>query len=125
MGKVLPHLSTFRSAGDLVFVSGQMAFGPDGTILKAGVREQTIACIDRIAVALAATGLTLQHVVKTTVWLTRTEDFGSFNAAYAECFPGVPPTRSTVRADLMLEALVEIEAIASRVALEAQWYLHR
>jgi 2-iminobutanoate/2-iminopropanoate deaminase len=120
LGKVLPHLSLSRSAGNLVFVSGQMAFGPDGAILKAGVREQTIACIDRIAVVLCAAGLTLQHVVKTTVWLARTEDFGSFNAAYAECFPGVPPTRSTVRADLMLEALVEIEAIASRVALEAQ-----
>jgi 2-iminobutanoate/2-iminopropanoate deaminase len=116
MGKVLPHLSLFRSAGDLVFVSGQMAFGSDGAVLRGGVREQTITCIDRIAVALGAAGLTLQHVVKTTAWLARTADFQSFNAAYTECFPGVPPARSTVRADLMLEALVEIEAIASRDA---------
>jgi 2-iminobutanoate/2-iminopropanoate deaminase len=50
------------------------------------------------------------------VWLRRAEDFAAFNAAHAERFPVDPPARSTVRADLMVDALVEIEAVAQRPA---------
>jgi enamine deaminase RidA (YjgF/YER057c/UK114 family) len=50
--------------------------------------------------------------VKTTVFLTRVEDFAAMNKVYANYFPKEPPARSTIRAELMLDALVEIEAIA-------------
>ena len=59
-------------------------------------------------------GLSIEHVVKVTVWLTHIEDFAGFNAAYIEFFGGHRPARSTVRSDLMLPgARVEIEAIAT------------
>jgi 2-iminobutanoate/2-iminopropanoate deaminase len=113
MPNVVPHFSPSRRAGDLVFVSGQMAFGPDRQIVSGGVREQTQRCIANIGAILAQSGLTLAHVVKSTVWLARVRDFAEFNDTYALAFSGVPPARSTVRADLMLaEALVEIEVIA-------------
>jgi 2-iminobutanoate/2-iminopropanoate deaminase len=50
--------------------------------------------------------------VKTTVFLTRVEHFAAMNRVYATFFPNDPPARSTIRAELMLDALVEIEAIA-------------
>ena len=113
---VVPHYSASRSAGDLVFVSGQLPFGPGRKVVGTGIREQTAQCLDNIAAILKAEGLGLEHVVKTTVWLRRVEDFAEFNAAYAERFPTNPPTRSTVRADLMVDALIEIEVVALRPA---------
>jgi 2-iminobutanoate/2-iminopropanoate deaminase len=115
MPEVTPHFSPSRNAGNLVFVSGQMPFAAGGRIVGGGIREQTAQCIANIERILAQSGLTLAHIVKSTVWLARTTDFADFNEAYAQSFPGTPPARSTVRADLMVEgALVEIEAVASR-----------
>lgn len=115
MSTVVPHLSVSRQIGELVFVSGQLPFGADRKIVSGGIQQQTQQCLVNLAAVLAQSGLTLGHVVKTTVWLTRTSDFVEFNQAYAKAFPGTPPARSTVRADLMIaDALVEIEAIASK-----------
>ena len=63
---------------------------------------------------LVLEGLSLQDVVKVTIWLTDAADFGGFNAAYSDFFGDHRPARSTVRSDLMLPgANVEIEAIAA------------
>lgn len=113
---ITPALSPAMPAGDLIFLSGQLAFGADGAIVApddvAGQTEQVLANLGRV---LAGFGLDLSDVVKTTVWLTDTADFPSFNAAYATRFGSHRPARSTVRADLMLPgARVEIEAVAKR-----------
>lgn len=111
-----PHFSPARQAGDLVYVSGQMAFAHGYTLVPGDVAEQTRQCLRNVEAALAPAGLSLDHVVKTTVWLARCEDFAAFNAAYAGVLGArTPPSRSTVRADLMVPgALVEIEAVALR-----------
>lgn len=112
--KKMPHFSSIRVAGSMAYVSGQMAFAEGFTLVSGGVVEQTHQCIRNIETALSTAGLSLDNVVKTTVWLSRTEDFTAFNAAYAQALGDrTPPSRSTVRADLMVPgALVEIEAIA-------------
>ncbi len=111
-----PFFSPSRREGELVFVSGQMAFDPQWRIAGDTVAEQTRHCLGRIGEILAAEGLGLADVAKTTVWLSRVDDFAEFNRSYAACFDpaaGPAPARSTVRADLMVPgALVEIEAIA-------------
>jgi 2-iminobutanoate/2-iminopropanoate deaminase len=109
-----PHFSPVRVAGSLAYVSGQMAFSSGYTLVQGGVAEQTRQCMRNIEAALAPVGLSLDDVVKTTVWLTRSDDFTAFNAAYADALgTRTPPSRSTVRADLMVPgALVEIEAVA-------------
>ncbi len=96
-------------------MSGQLPFGPDMSIKGEDVAAQTHVCVDNIAQLLAEHGLDLSDVTKTTIWLKRVEDFAAFNHAYAAAFPGpYLPTRSTVRADLMVPgALVEIEALAT------------
>ena len=113
---VAPALSPAVSAGDLIFLSGQLAFGADGTIVApddvARQTEQVLANLNRV---LTSFGLDLSDIVKTTIWLTDTADFPTFNAAYAASFGSHRPARSTVRADLMLPgARVEIEAVARR-----------
>src|SRR4051812_4723989 len=99
-------------AGDFVFVSGQLPFGPDGLMVQGGIEVQTRAVLTNIQKTLERTGCTLADIVKNTIWLTDTRDFVGFNKVYAEFFPKDPPARATVRADLMLDAKIEIESVA-------------
>jgi 2-iminobutanoate/2-iminopropanoate deaminase len=63
---------------------------------------------------LEASGVTLTHVVKTTVFLKDMNDFAAMNEVYARYFTAAPPARSTVQAArLPKDALVEIDLIAS------------
>lgn len=105
-------LSPAVRAGDYVFVSGQVPVGADGEIVPGGIAGQTTQVLENIARVLSMAGCTLADVVKTTVWLKRAEDFAGFNAAYAPFFPKDPPARSTAESRLMIDILVEIEAIA-------------
>jgi len=106
-------LSAAMRAGDFIFVSGQVPFDADFNIVGDDIETQTRAVLDRLKQTLAAAGCDLADVVKTTVWLTHVQDFGRFNAVYADYFGDAPPARSTVRADLMGPGLlVEIEAVA-------------
>src|SRR3546814_9813433 len=116
-----PHFSMFRRAGELVFVSGQMAFGAGFSIVGDDVAAQTRTCLEHIERQLSAAGLTARDIVKTTVWLARVEDFPAFDAAYGAFFGDIVlPARPTVRADLMVPgALVEIEAVASHAGAQA------
>ena len=64
---------------------------------------------------LAASGSSLEQVLKTTVFLADMNEFAAMNAVYAEFFPSAPPARSTVQvARLPRDVRVEIEAIAVR-----------
>ncbi|HYE52459.1 MAG TPA: RidA family protein [Azospirillaceae bacterium] len=110
-----PHLAPFTRVGDLLLLSGQLALGPDDRIHGGTIEAQTDLVLDRISMVLQGEGLTLADVVKTTVWLVRTDDFSAFDRTYAARFGSHRPARSTVRADLVLPgALVEIEAVAAR-----------
>lgn len=99
-------------AGDFVFVSGQIPFGPDGAIVRGGIEAQTRVVLEAIAKTLEEAGCTMADVVKNTIWLEDTRDFAGFNKVYAEFFAEDPPARATVRSDLMLDAKIEIEALA-------------
>ena len=112
-GSIAPLSAAYAGAG-LLFTSGQLAFDEEGRLHTGDVAEQTRLCLENIRRLLAAESLSLHNVVKVTVWLTDTLDFGGFNAAYSEFFGDHRPARSTVRSDLMLPgAKVEIEAIAA------------
>jgi len=110
-GNRLPFSKAVR-AGDFVFVSGQIAMGPDGEVIAGGIVEQTHKTLENVQAILAAAGLTLTDVVKATVWLDDARDFSSFNRVYAKYFDGHLPARSCVRAQLMSACKVEIEVIA-------------
>lgn len=103
-------------AGDLVFCSGQVPLDPKTMKLVEGdVAAQTQQVFKNLIAVLVAADVSLQQVVKTTVFLQNMNDFSEMNAVYAECFGEHKPARATVEvAKLPLGARVEIEAIASR-----------
>lgn len=112
-GGTMPLSKAVRT-GDYVHLSGQIAFRPDGSVLSGDIETETRAVLDIISATLEEAGCTLADVIKTTVWLSDARDFSRFNAVYAEYFPTEPPARSTIRAELLLDVKVEIEAIAYR-----------
>ena len=102
------------AAGPFVFCSGQIPLQPEtGTLIEGDISSQTERVLQNIAAVLRSHGLGMEHVVKTTVFLTDLSHFGEMNAAYARYFPNDPPARSTIQvAALPKGANVEIEAIA-------------
>ena len=101
-------------AGGLLFCSGQVALDPDtNTFVGGDVAAQTRRAFANVRAVLAAAGLDLGAVVKTTVFLDSMDDFQAMNAVYAEAFGDHRPARSTVAVDgLPLGALVEVEVVA-------------
>lgn len=112
---LLPPLSPAREAGDFLFVSGQLPRNADGQMVGGGITEQASRAIDNLAAVLARHDMTLDNVVKTTVWLTDAALAGEFNAVYRARLAEPFPARSTVVSGLLADgALIEIEAIAHK-----------
>jgi 2-iminobutanoate/2-iminopropanoate deaminase len=110
-----PYSQAIR-AGDFVFLSGQIGIDPAvGKITAKDAVGQTAQALKNIRAILTAAGLTPEHVVKTTIFLSDMNDFAAVNDAYGEFFHDDPPARSTVAVSrLPMDAKVEIEAIAMR-----------
>ena len=108
-----PYSQAIR-AGELVFVSGQLALRPGETELSGGtIEEQTEQVLANLRAILEEAGSSLDRLVKTTVFLQSLGDFAGMNEVYARHVGDRPPARSTVEvAALPSGALVEIEAIA-------------
>ncbi len=113
-GKSQIPLSPAVRAGDLVYVSGQVPTDRSGAVVPGGVEEQTRQVMENIKAALALAGCEMSDVVKCLVILTDASEFGAFNKVYASYFPKDPPARTTLKAGLMMDIKVEIEAIAYR-----------
>ncbi len=107
--------------GDLLFCAGQIPLDPaSGEISCADVAGQTERVVENIKAVLAANAMTLADVVKTTVFLTKMEDFAAMNEVYARHFTQPFPARSTVAVvALPRGAKVEIEVTAARGAAKA------
>jgi 2-iminobutanoate/2-iminopropanoate deaminase len=109
-----PYSQAVRVDG-FIFCSGQVGLDPKtGQLVAGGVAEQTRQVLDNLTAVLAAAELTLEAIVKTTIFLIDIADFAAVNAVYGERMGTPPPARSTVAvAALPLGARVEIEAIAA------------
>jgi 2-iminobutanoate/2-iminopropanoate deaminase len=100
-------------AGNLLFVAGQGAFDDDGNFVgKGDIREQTRVTLDRVRRVIAEAGGDLSNVVSATVFLTDLAEFAAYNEAWVEAFGDHRPARATVRADLLFDMMVEVQAIA-------------
>ena len=102
-------------SGNYIFLSGQVGRKHDATELEEGVAAQTRQTILNIKAVLAEKNLTLDNVVKTSVFLADMNDFAEMNGVYAEFFDeSTAPARTTVQvAALPLAADVEIDVMAS------------
>lgn len=108
-----PYSQAVRING-MLFMSGQIPLDPGTMQLVEGtIQMQTERVLENLKAVLAAAGLSLEHVVKTSVFLKNLSEFPQMNEVYARYFPTNPPARSTVEvAKLPRDVQVEIDAIA-------------
>ena len=97
-----------------VFCSGQIPLDPDTMeLVGATIDEQTDRALSNLSEVLQAAGSSLQHVVKTTVFLADMNDFAAMNKVYEKHFGEHRPARAAVQAAALPKFCnVEIECIA-------------
>jgi len=100
-------------AGDFLYTAGMGPIDPaTGEVVGDDVATQTRQVLDNLRAVLAAHGLTLDDVVKSTVHLQELRrDFAAYDEVYRSCFTPPFPVRTTVGSDLM-NILVEIDFVA-------------
>ena len=111
-----PYSQAVDSGAGLVFLSGQLPIDPaTGAFPEGGIQAQTRQSLRNVQAILAAAGLSLAHVVKTTVFLSDMDDFAAMNEVYATFFAEPFPARSAVAVKALPKgALIEIECIAAK-----------
>jgi len=109
-----PYSQAVR-CGRFLFCSGQIPLTPEsGQVVTGDIATQTRRVMDNIASILRTDGMTLDSIVKTTIFLTNLGDFQTVNETYGSYFEQDPPARSTVQVSALPRgANVEIEVIAA------------
>ncbi|MDE6415722.1 MAG: RidA family protein [Duncaniella sp.] len=101
--------------GNMVYCSGQIPINPATGEIPEGIKAQTAQAIANVKAILAEAGLTIDNVVKTTVFLADMSLFGEMNEVYGAEFTEPYPARSAVAVrELPKQVLVEVEVIAAR-----------
>jgi 2-iminobutanoate/2-iminopropanoate deaminase len=98
--------------GDFVYLSGVIAFLPDGSVSTGPIEVQTKIVLDTLQGILKKAGCAMSDVVKCGCTLQDARDFGGFNTVYATYFPKDPPVRTTAVATHVLDGRVEIDCLA-------------
>jgi 2-iminobutanoate/2-iminopropanoate deaminase len=108
-----PYSPALR-AGNLLFVSGQIALDPaTGNLVPGDVTAQAEQVMKNLSALLAAGGATFADVVKTTIYLADLGDFAAVNEVYGRHLGSPAPARATVEVPrLPKDARVEIDAVA-------------
>ncbi|GAI44134.1 unnamed protein product [marine sediment metagenome] len=103
------------ATGNLIFVSGQIPYNPDGNPVEGGIKEQTVRVLENLKAVLEEAEVTPEQVVKVTVYLKNMADFSDFNEVYGEYFSDEPPARACVEVSALPKGVsIEIDAIAAR-----------
>jgi len=111
-----PYEQAIR-VGNFLFTSGQIAMNPaTGEMISGEIEEETEQTLKNLEAILSADGLSLNNVVKTTVYLADMANFARMNRVYEKFFSANKPARSCVQAAALPKgAIVEIDVIAVAV----------
>jgi len=103
-------------AGDVLFLSGQIAIDPKtSSIVDGSLEEETHQVMKNIAAVLKAAGLDLSNIIKSSIFLKDMGSFSTVNKIYGSYFEGDFPARETVEvARLPKDVRVEISIIAHK-----------
>lgn len=107
-----PYVQAVK-AGGLVITSGQLPIDPATGAFPEGIQAQTRQSLTNVRAILEEAGLTMDDVLKTTVFLSDMNNFAAMNEVYATFFTSFPARSAVEVARLPKDALVEIEAIAA------------
>lgn len=111
--------SPIRQTGNLYFISGQIGVDAATGSASHDIASQTRQALRNLQRVLADAGLQMDHVVKTTIFLTNMDDFAAVNKVYQTFFEPPRPARSTVGVAQLPKVggdtpmQIEIEAIAA------------
>lgn len=110
--KAIGPYSTGIQAGQFIYLSGQLPMNEDGSLVEDDISAQTKKAIENIEAILKEQGLGLEHVLKTTVFLSDFNDFQKMNQLYAIYFTHPYPARTCVEVSFLPKgARIEIECI--------------
>lgn len=113
-GAIGPY-SQAIDAGQFLFISGQIPVNPATGEIPEGITAQATQSLANVKAILEAAGLTMDNVVKTTVFLADMSLFGPMNEVYAQAFSAPFPARSAVAVrELPKQVLLEVEVIAAK-----------
>jgi 2-iminobutanoate/2-iminopropanoate deaminase len=110
-----PYSHAIETNG-MIFTSGQVAINPEtGDMMQASITQETAQVMENLKKILTSAGVTFDHVIKSTIFLTNLDDFNEVNVTYGEYFSESYPARETVQVvRLPRGARVEISMIAAR-----------
>lgn len=113
--KAIGPYSQAVKIGDFLYTSGQIPIDVNtGNVVEGGVESQTRMVLKNLEAVLKEAGLSLENVVKATIFIKDMNMFATINEVYGEYFKKPYPARSCVEvARLPKDVLVEIEAVAS------------
>ena len=100
--------------GSFIFTSGQIPINPQTGEIPEGIVEQTKQSLNNVKAILEEAGLTMNNVVKATVFLKNMNDFTEMNKVYESFFTDYPARCAVEVARLPKDVLVEVEVIAIR-----------
>jgi enamine deaminase RidA (YjgF/YER057c/UK114 family) len=100
-------------AGDYIYVSAQGARGADGSS-PATFAAQARQALNHLKSVVESAGLTMDHVVYTTVYLTDMSQYAEMNRAFGEFFGKTPPARAVLGVAALPDPPIEINAVAVR-----------
>ncbi len=104
---------TAAGPGRLIYVAGNVGFGPDGKLVPGGMRAEASATLDNIERTLEAAGADMSHVVKINAFVTSLEEYPAYASVRAERFGEKLPASATVQvAGLLAGAHIEVDAVA-------------
>ena len=101
-------------SGSTVYVSGQIPLNPfTGELEVASIEDATHQILKNIEALLKEADMTLNHIVKCSIFMTDLGQFSEMNAVYGSYFQDVPPARETVQVSkLPMNVPIEISCIA-------------
>lgn len=110
-----PYAQAIEANG-FVFVSGQLPIDAEtGDFAGDDISSQTKQSLENVKSILEKAGMSLDNVVKTTVFLQDMNDFAAMNQVYSQYFEQDCPARAAVQVGrLPKDAKVEIEVIAAK-----------
>ena len=120
MSQTFGPYSPIRNIANIFYTSGQIGVDPDTKKASTDIGAQTERALLNLQAVLGSAGLTLNDVIKTTVYLTDMSDFTAMNEVYEQRFNAPRPARTTISVKELprvageTKLLVEIDAIASR-----------
>ena len=97
-----------------LYISGQIAIIPQtGEINLSSIESETKQVMENIKAIIETAGLTMSHIVKTSIFLTNMGNFSKVNEVYDTYFKENPPARETIQVSALPKNVnIEISVIA-------------